>query len=273
MEIIKRNPKAFMMAVAMHLVLIFFLVVGVDWLEDPKVGRPPVNVIQAKVISEDKVAAEAQQIKQEQEKEKAKKQAEKTKAEQELSELKKKQEAEKLHLADLEKKRKEEAKKQEEAKTKAEAEKKELADLEQKRKKAEEDKKTEKRRQAELDRKLREEEIRRQHEQELQNSLAAEQNARSAEQNDRAFNAFGAAVEDLVTRNWLRPPGTGTGLKCTLQVRVSTTGTVLGVQVVQGSGNDAFDRSAEAAVVKSDPFPPPPPGLNDIDFIFDPDNQ
>lgn len=267
MEIIKRNPKAFMMAVAMHLVLIFFLVVGVDWLEDPKVGRPPVNVIQAKVISEDKVAAEAQQIKQEQEKEKAKKQAEKTKAEQELSELKKKQEAERLHLADLEKKRKEEAK------TKAEAEKKELAELEQKRKKAEEDKKTEKRRQAELDRKLREEEIRRQHEQELQNSLAAEQNARSAEQNDRAFNAFGAAVEDLVTRNWLRPPGTGTGLKCTLQVRVSTTGTVLGVQVVQGSGNEAFDRSAEAAVVKSDPFPPPPPGLNDIDFIFDPDNQ
>ncbi|MBU0498867.1 MAG: cell envelope integrity protein TolA [Gammaproteobacteria bacterium] len=273
MEIIKRNPKAFAMAVAMHLVLIFFLVFGVDWLEEPKVVRPHVDVIQAKVISEDQIVAEAQQLKQEKEKEKARKQAEKTKAEQELTDIKKKQEAEKLRLADLEKKRKEEAKKQEEVKKKAEAENKRLAELEKKRKKAEDDKKAtaeaEKQRKADLDRKLREDEARLKREQELQNSLAAEQNARMAEQS----SAFAIAVSNQVTGNWLRPPGTGTGLKCSLQVRVAPNGTVLEVHVTQGSGNDAFDRSAEAAVMKSDPLPAPPPGLRDLNLIFDPDNQ
>lgn len=273
MEIIKRNPKAFAMAVAMHLILIFFLVFGVDWLEEPQVVRPQVDVIQAKVVSEDQIVAEAQQLKQEKEQEKARKQAEKTKAEQELVEIKKKQEAEKLRLADLEKKRKEEAKKEEEAKTKAEAEKKRLAELEQKRKKAEDEKKAaaeaEKQRKADLDRKLREDETRLKREQELQNSLAAEQNARSEQIN----SAFSINVSNLVNSNWLRPPGIGAGLQCTLQVRLSANGTVLGVQVTQSSGNDAFDRSAEAAVMKSDPFPAPPPGLNDISFLFAPDNQ
>ena len=103
-------------------------------------------------------------------------------------------------------------------------------------------------------------------EEELRRSMQAEQNA-------RAMSAFGAAIRDKVTRNWLRPPGSSMGLSCTLKVRVAASGTVLGVQILRSSGNGAFDRSAEAAVFKSDPFPKPPVGIRDITFEFDPDKQ
>lgn len=269
MEIIKRNPKAFFFAVAMHLVLILFLVVGVDWLKDPEVGGPKVEVIQAKVVNEDQVLAEAKELKKQQEQEKIKKQVEKSKAERELAELKKQQEAEKIRLADLEKKRKEEAKKQEEEK-KAEVEKKRQEELEEKRKK---DEAAAEKRRVEQERKVREDQARKQREMELQQSLAAEQNAADSQRNAREIDAFGAAVQSRVTSNWLRPPGSGVGLSCDVQVRLSTNGTVLGVAVTRSSGNDAFDRSAETAVHKSDPLPPPPAGHTEITFTFAPDNQ
>lgn len=51
-------------------------------------------------------------------------------------------------------------------------------------------------------------------------------------------------------------------------------GNVIAVQVVQGSGNGAFDRSAEAAVRKADPLPVPSGRLfekfRDINFVFAP---
>ena len=81
-------------------------------------------------------------------------------------------------------------------------------------------------------------------------------------------------IQSKVNRNWVRPVGTE-GLKCTVRVRLGTSGSVLLVNVVESSGNTAFDRSVEAAVRKADPLPmPKSPRLQavfrDLTFIFDP---
>lgn len=279
--LIKRNPQAVIFAVILHLVLILLLVFGVDWLKEPEVGRPKVDVVKAKVIDESMIRAEAEKLKKEKQQAKARQLAEKTKAQKELEKLKKqqadlkeKQQAEKKRLADLEKKRKSEAKKRAvEKKKRIEAERKRKA-AEAKRKKAEAKRKAEAKKRAEAEkrrkaaeaRKKREEAARRKREKELQDSLKAEQNA-------RALRRFVSSLGAKVTSNWRRPPGTGAGFKCKLRVRVASNGTVLGVQVVQSSGNSAFDRSAEAAVFKSDPLPAPPAGVRDITFLFDPDRS
>ena len=87
-----------------------------------------------------------------------------------------------------------------------------------------------------------------------------------------------AAIQAKVERNWLRPPGTGEqGLRCTVRVRLGSTGSVLLVNVVKSSGNSAFDRSVEAAVRKADPLPMPRSErllaqFREIEFVFEPSN-
>ena len=85
-------------------------------------------------------------------------------------------------------------------------------------------------------------------------------------------------IQDKVARNWNPPPGTlDKGLRCKVNVRLGASGSVLAVSVVQSSGNPAFDRSVEAAVLKAEPLPmPDDPALRQRSefrnhtFIFDP---
>ena len=121
LQIIKRNPLAAVMAVAMHVAIIAFMLVGVDWLEKPKQPKSNVQVVQAKVIDQSLIDAEVAKLKQAEDKKKKEAEAKRRKEEQKLQELKKKQTQEKKRLADLEKKRKaEEEKRKAEVKKKAE---------------------------------------------------------------------------------------------------------------------------------------------------------
>jgi colicin import membrane protein len=270
----KRNPKAAGLAIAMHLVLIFLLIFGLDWLVPPKDQRSAITSIKAQVVDATAIAAEAKRLEEEQKKVQAQEEAKKQQAEKAIKELQKKKEQEQKKLQDIEQQRKaaeqkrkleaEKKRKQQEAdqKRKAEAEAKQKAEAEKKQK-AEEAK-----RKAEAEKKRKAEEDRKRREAELQKALEAEQ---ASQQNAQAINAFALAVTERVTSNWIRPPATDLGLKVKLRVRVSDTGSVLAVQVVESSGNSAFDRSAEAAVYKSDPLPKPPPGVRELNFIFDPD--
>ena len=84
-------------------------------------------------------------------------------------------------------------------------------------------------------------------------------------------------IQSKVERNWLRPPGTE-GLKCAVRVRLGASGSVLLANVVESSGNVAFDRSVEAAVRKADPLPMPDSAalqaaFREITFVFDPDTN
>ena len=159
-----------------------------------------------------------------------------------------------------------------EAKKKAEAEKKRKAELaakkkveEEKKRKAEAERKRkeEEKRKAEAERKRQQEEARRKAaEQEMQARLAAEQKRMAVQRQSamqRMINEYvGSIFRRRVQRSWIRPPGSGSELSCTVEVRLIPSGEVIDAQIVRSSGNPAFDRSVESAVFKASPLPVPP---------------
>lgn len=206
---------------------------------------------------------------------------------------KRKQEDEKKRQAE-DKRKQDEARKQEEAERqraeqarKAEAERKaeEKRWLVQKQKEE-----AEKKRQAEAKRKQEEEQAERRKKEEAERRLAAEESLkqqiaaeeRASAEAARAARAASAAdkykalIRQKVSRNWNRPAGTKTGLKCTVRVRLVPGGEVLQATVVRSSGDAVFDRSVENAVYKAAPLPLPPDAdlfdyFREIEFLFSPE--
>jgi colicin import membrane protein len=87
------------------------------------------------------------------------------------------------------------------------------------------------------------------HEAELRQSSAVSQSE---------VNQFMRAIAAKVTKNWRQPIDTKIkGLACVVLIKTVSNGTIIDVQVIQSSGNVAFDRSTEIAVKKSSPLPIP----------------
>ena len=70
------------------------------------------------------------------------------------------------------------------------------------------------------------------------------------------------AIARAIVAEWSRPPSARNDMQARLQVDLTPSGDLLGVQVLDGSGNAAFDRSAETAVRRAarrlGRFPVPP---------------
>ncbi|MDS4021699.1 MAG: cell envelope integrity protein TolA, partial [Candidatus Competibacter sp.] len=90
--------------------------------------------------------------------------------------------------------------------------------------------------------------------------LAAELAAREAREQfiKEAVARHAAIIRQRVERNWSLPPGSSANQSCTLRIAMTPSGAVTDVQIVQGSGDIAFDNSAVAAVQKASPLPVPP---------------
>jgi colicin import membrane protein len=105
-----------------------------------------------------------------------------------------------------------------------------------------------------------EEQARREAEEQAQRE-AEEQARREAEalaqRQAEARGTYDAAIRQKINRAWNRPPGIPEGLSAVVAVRLGPGGTVLSAEVVESSGNAAFDRSAERAVLRADPLPMP----------------
>lgn len=116
----------------------------------------------------------------------------------------------------------------------------------------------------------REEQQRREQEQQRQQELAAQQ---ERERQDQALQAqqdadarelaeteaeivmaYSAIIHDLVQQNWSRPPSARNGMVAVLRIRMVPTGDIIEVEVVQSSGDFAFDRAAESAVLRVNRF-------------------
>lgn len=96
----------------------------------------------------------------------------------------------------------------------------------------------------------------------LQEQLAAERASLDAARNQDIISQYVGLIGDKVQRNWIQPPTSRVGLSCVVQVQLMPTGDVISVQIVQSSGDAAFDRSVEAAVYRAAPLPlPPDPGM------------
>jgi len=86
------------------------------------------------------------------------------------------------------------------------------------------------------------------------------------------------AIYEWVTQNWSRPPSARNGMSAKLLVELIPTGEVVGVSIVESSGNAAFDRSAEQAVRSAKRFEVPEQNalfeahFRRFYFLFQPDD-
>ena len=64
-----------------------------------------------------------------------------------------------------------------------------------------------------------------------------------------------ATIQAAVINRWKRPPSARNGMVSVLSIQLVPTGEVVGVSVLQSSGNSAFDRSAMNAVERAGRFP------------------
>lgn len=288
------TAKSVVYAVIVHAVVALFVFVSFKWNNDPQTlavaPASTVEPVKATVVPEQELQRELAQLKaederkQQQEKDRELKLAELERAAKEL-EQKRSQEEQRLAAveqqrkeeeqksAEVERKRKAEelklaeARKREEEKKKAEAaaEKKRLAKLEQEKeakRQAERKRKEEQQRLAEQKRKQQEEQAR----------VAQQQLERQAVS---AFAQYRAAIRQKVSRNWIKPAASATGLSADVLVRVSPNGDVIDARVVRSSGDQVFDRSVVNAVLKASPLPIPPQRqyydfIREFKFEFEP---
>jgi colicin import membrane protein len=293
-QAIRKHPRAVLGAILAHLIFVAILVVSFRFSEAPlmPVGEPQ-EIIEAEAIDEKVIQAELDRIKaaeqrkqdearkareaklQEQRRKEELKKQKAAEEKQRQAEAKKRKEqaaAEKQRLAELEKKRKEELaaeKKRQDAERKRKEEEARLAKLEQERKEKEKQEAL----QAEI---ARQEAV-------LQKQLEADRLARQAEAQRQAqqsvIDKYKRDIQDKIERKWNIPATASEELKCKVKVRLSPGGDVVVVQILESSGDVAFDNSVENAIYRAVPLPIPPvdSGLFDefreVDFTFDRRNR
>ena len=147
------------------------------------------------------------------------------------------------------------------------------------------DRETQERQQQEETERLRQEDLARQREETERQRLAEETRSReeearlqeleriTREQSSREAQANQLAGEQLIvaeyvtiirrviSQNWQIPPSARNGMTAVVQLQVVPTGEVVGITIVESSGNSAFDRSVEQAVERAERFPE----LQDLD--------
>ena len=111
----------------------------------------------------------------------------------------------------------------------------------------------------EIERQRQREEVRQQRrqqqQQELQRAMEEEEYMMQAEEDELVADSYAAHIKRTVEGYWSRPPSARKDMEVVLSIRLVPSGDVVGVEVTQSSGNQAFDRSAVLAVEKAARFP------------------
>ncbi|GAA5445722.1 hypothetical protein Misp06_03925 [Microbulbifer sp. NBRC 101763] len=167
---------------------------------------------------------------------------------------------------------KQRAEREAEQKRKAEVERKRRAALEQKKKLEAEKKRKAK---VEADRKAQAEKARREKEQqekarkekELQEKLAKERQSSfdealqdeedllDAPEAEQALASVSDAINRHIAGVWSRPPSARNGMLTTVKINFVPTGRVVAANIIESSGNAAYDRSVLTAIKKVEVFP------------------
>lgn len=286
----RRHWIAITLSLFLHVAIVAMLLVKLDENDGTADPQPVPDVIHAITMDETKVQAEVDKLRKNEE---LRKQQEQDRQQQ----LERKRQQEEQRLADAKTQREEEEKQAQERATKRQQteaeeakrlellkkqkqeEEESVARLKKQREEAEKQRREEEKRVADLEAKRQEEAKRREEERQAAEKLSAEEASRKAVA-DRQFNESianaEAVIQQKVERYWIRPPDSNKGLICRIAVKLIPGGDVIDAQVVESSGNTAFDRSAEAAVLKASPLPwPNDPKLSatfrNFDFEFNPD--
>lgn len=245
---IKRHPRAFLLAVMVHVIFAIFMGMSLHINSVSHVSRAKVSVVQAVAVDEKQVAHELNRIKSaEQQKQRqinndiSRAQAQRKKEQRRLAAIREKQQkekqAEQKHLAqikqqkqELERQRQQEENQLKKARAQRAAEEKALQQMDKERK-----------------------------EEDLKRQLADEQQrlAQQNKQRQSTIDRYRSMIEAAVRKHWQIPPGARAGMGCVLRVRLLPSGEVIRVEIVQSSGNTIFDKSVELAIRQASPLPVP----------------
>jgi len=88
-----------------------------------------------------------------------------------------------------------------------------------------------------------------------QSDISAAIEAETAVSDQDLAASYGAWIRATVVNYWSRPASARNGMQTVLQLQLIPTGEIVGVTIVQSSGDPAFDRSAVNAVEKAARFP------------------
>ena len=144
----------------------------------------------------------------------------------------------------------------ERAKTEAEAEKRrKLAEAEAEKKRLAE---AEKKRLADIERqRLENERLRKEAETAARQQELDKEAQRVAAMTASAKSAYIFAIQQKISRNWVRPANAALGLECTIKVQQQPGGEVTNVSFGACNGDATIQRSIESAVYKASPLPAP----------------
>ncbi|SIS58810.1 cell envelope integrity protein TolA [Neptunomonas antarctica] len=221
------------------------------------------NEQQRKLEETKKALAEQQDI----DKQKAAQQKQETEIKQKVAEEQKRQEADVQKLIKAKEQKvienarkiaaeKEEDKKKEDAKKKLEADKKRKAEESRKedaRKKAvaaDKKRKEDDAKRKESERKAAEEKKRLQEDARLKAENIANQKAAAAERADKMRSEISGYIQALIEKNWRYPSNTRNGMSAKVLIRLFPSGEVDSVEILRSSGDAAFDKSTEQAVLR-----------------------
>jgi len=142
-------------------------------------------------------------------------------------------------------------------KAEEEAERKRQAELEaERRRKAEEEAEKERQRvEAERQRQVEIERQRLENERRRAEAEAESSRLQAMQANARAAYMF--AIQQRISRNWVKPPTATAGIECVVNIRQLPGGEVVSVSIGTCNGDSAVRSSIEAAVRKASPLPSP----------------
>lgn len=89
------------------------------------------------------------------------------------------------------------------------------------------------------------------------NRLAAEREAGAASAREKALADYEGRLRGKIRGNIIKPPSLTGNPTAVFRVTQLPSGEVLSVRMIRASGNPAYDRAVEAAILKSSPLPLP----------------
>jgi colicin import membrane protein len=93
-----------------------------------------------------------------------------------------------------------------------------------------------------------------QREAEFAEALEREQALLAAQEDEKVANSYMQLIQQRLSENWSRPPSARLGMQVSIELRLVPTGRIVGVTIIESSGDRAFDQAAQQAAFKADQF-------------------
>lgn len=89
---------------------------------------------------------------------------------------------------------------------------------------------------------------------EFAETLRQEQALLNAEEDKKVANSYLQLIQKRLSQHWSRPPSARRGMEALIELKLVPTGRIVGVKILQSSGDVAFNRAVEQAAFKAEQF-------------------